>query len=91
MAELIMFSLRYCPSCKKALQLIDQVKADQPHLAAVSIRQIDERKEKKLADTYDYYYVPAFFLGRAKLSEGTVDYAAVKSILEQAYSTFSDS
>ena len=82
--QLLMFSLRYCPPCRRALQLLEQVKKDQPELAEIVIRVVDERKERKLAAKYDYYHVPTFFLGQEKLSEGAVTYEQVKTILEYA-------
>ena len=33
---------------------------------------IDERKQRDLANQYDYYLVPTFYLGEEKLHEGAI-------------------
>jgi hypothetical protein len=50
----------------------------------VEIEMIDESVEKELADSYDYYYVPTFYLNEEKLHEGGIFKNEVKSLLEKA-------
>jgi thiol-disulfide isomerase/thioredoxin len=79
-----MFYLPNCPFCKKAFKYIDEVKAENPELKNVEIETIDESVEKELADSYDYYYVPTFYMNEEKLHEGGIFKDEVKSLLEKA-------
>jgi glutaredoxin len=84
MKELTYFYLTGCPFCHKADQLIEQIKAQEPRLAAVPIHKIEESQEAALSDSYDYYYVPCFFLGDRKLFEGDPDETVIRTVLETA-------
>ncbi len=64
-----MFILRDCPYCKRALEYGRELAGD-PRFRGVELEIIDEREQAALADSYDYYYVPSYFLGREKLHEG---------------------
>ena len=57
-----LFYLKNCPFCRKALRYIDEVKAAHPELAAVDIELIEESEQPAVADGYDYYYVPTFYV-----------------------------
>ncbi|MFI3318667.1 MAG: thioredoxin [Rikenellaceae bacterium] len=68
----------------RALAYIEQIKREREDLAGVEIELVDELKEAARADRYDYYYVPTFYLGDEKLSEGTVTMSKVLEILERS-------
>ena len=57
-----LFYLRSCPFCKKALRYIDEARAAHPELAAVGIEMIEESEQPEVADAFDYYYVPTFYV-----------------------------
>ena len=57
-----LFYLKNCPFCRKALRYIDEAKAAHPELAAVGIELIEESEQPAVADGYDYYYVPTFYV-----------------------------
>ncbi len=84
MNELTLFILPDCPHCVKALRLQRELIEEFPELSAVNIRVIDESAEPELADSFDYYYVPTYYLGGEKLHEGIVDKELVRSILYKA-------
>ena len=84
MQELTYFYLKDCPYCHKADRILAQVTAASPELAAVPIRRIEELEQAALADSYDYYFVPCFFLGDKKLMEGDPDEAQVRAALTAA-------
>ena len=84
MQELTLFYLPDCPHCKRALRLLDELAAENPAYQAVRITRVDERAQKALADTYDYWYVPCFFAGRKKLFEGHMEKADVRAVLDAA-------
>jgi len=70
--KLTLFILRDCPFCKRALQYIKELKEEHPEFKAIELDIIDEQEQKALADSYDYYYVPTFYLGEKKLHEGGI-------------------
>ena len=50
----------------------------------VEIEEIDETRQRALADSYDYYYVPCFYLGREKLHEGHAEREDIRRVLDAA-------
>ncbi|MCL2498186.1 MAG: hypothetical protein FWF06_06200 [Symbiobacteriaceae bacterium] len=48
------------------------------------ITTIDEQKEPQLADSYDYYYVPTYFVGGEKLHEGVATKEKLEAVLRAA-------
>ena len=67
--KLTAFILSSCPYCLQAGELIEELYAENPALSKIEIDFIDEAKEPELAERYDYYRVPSFFLGEEKLYE----------------------
>ena len=80
-----LFSLKTCPFCKKALRYIDEAKAAHPELADVAIEMIEESEQPAVADSYDYYYVPTFYVNGVKVHEGGIYPDEVERILRQAH------
>lgn len=79
-----LFYLKTCPFCKKALRYIEEVKAAHPELAAVEIELIEESEQSALADRYDYYYVPTFYVDGEKVHEGGIWPDEVEAVLRKA-------
>lgn len=79
-----LFYLKNCPFCRKALRYIDEVKAAHPELAAVDIELIEESEQPAVADGYDYYYVPTFYVDGVKVHEGGIYPDEVEAILRKA-------
>lgn len=84
MKEITMFTLKNCPHCLLAKRLIKGLRDGDARYAAIQITEIDEREQPALADSYDYWLVPSFFIGREKLHEGHAEYADVKAVLDAA-------
>ena len=70
--KLTLFILRDCPFCKRALKYINELKEEYPEFNNIELDIIDEQEHKELAGSYDYYYVPTFYLGDKKLHEGGI-------------------
>lgn len=79
-----LFYLRSCPFCKKALRYIEEARAAHPELEAVEIEMIEESEEPEVADTFDYYYVPTFYVDGVKVHEGGIYADEVEKILRSA-------
>ena len=84
MRELTMFYLESCPYCKRARSYMEELRADNQSYARIPIKIIEERQEKALADSFDYYYVPCYYIGDRKIAEGAMDRAGVKAVLDEA-------
>lgn len=79
-----LFYLKNCPFCRKALKYIDDAKAAYPELAAIEIEMIEESEHPDVADKYDYYYVPTFYVGDEKVHEGGIYPDEVEQVLRKA-------
>ena len=79
-----LFYLRTCPFCKKALRYIEEAKAAHPELAAVEIEMIEESERPDVADAFDYYYVPTFYVDGVKVHEGPVTQQDVERVFALA-------
>lgn len=84
MKSVKLFYLKNCPFCKKALRYIEQAQASYPELAALHIEMIEESEHPDVADRYDYYYVPTFYVDEVKCHEGGVYPDEVERILRSA-------
>ena len=85
MKELTLFYFPQCPHCQRALKYQEELFAEHPEYRAVPLRMINERQETALAEQYDYWYVPTYFLGDEKLCEGVKDKALIEAAFKRAY------
>lgn len=80
-----MFVQKGCPHCKRALKWHEVMFTKlHPEWADIPLRIVDEEEEKALADTYDYYYVPSYYIEGEKVHEGPVTQQDVERIFETA-------
>ena len=70
MKDVILFKLTYCPHCKLALRLQEELFQAHPEWRDIPLQMIDEAEEPELANSYDYYYVPTYDVGGEKVHEG---------------------
>lgn len=84
MKRVQLFYLKNCPFCKKALRYIEEAKAAHPELQPIKIELIEESEEPEVADKYDYYYVPTFYLDGEKAHEGGIYPDEVTELLHKA-------
>ncbi len=82
MDKLTVFYQPLCPFCKKAFRFIEELKEENPEFGKIEIETIDEIKNAALADTYDYYYVPTFYVGKKKIHEGGIFKDEVRALLQ---------
>lgn len=84
MKRIQLFYLKNCPFCKKAFRYIEEAKAAHPELQSLQIELIEESEEPALADQYDYYYVPTFYIDGVKVHEGGIYPEEVEPLLHKA-------
>ena len=84
MKELTMFYFPECPYCQRAFRWHEELFREHPEYRQVPLRLVDEHKESALADSYDYWYVPSYFLGKEKLGEGVKEKAVIEAVFQRA-------
>ncbi len=84
MQKLTLFYLKNCPYCKKVFEYYDFLVKQNPQYENIQLERIEESRNPVIADGYDYYYVPAFYLGETKLFEGAMNLNDVKNVLDAA-------
>ena len=84
MKEVLMMFLPGCPHCKNADRMIKELMEKNEAYRSILIRKEDETKNKALADSLDYYYVPCFFVDGKKVFEGVPTMSGVENVLKEA-------
>lgn len=84
MKPVILFLTSWCPFCKKALSIIDELKSENLKYKDIDITVIDEDREPETADRYDYYYVPTFYVDGLKAHEGAPSKKKIQEVFDLA-------
>jgi len=84
MKQILLFYQKWCPYCKKAFAWMNELKKEHPEYAEVPLETVDENAEKERADSYDYYYVPTFYLDGKKIHEGVASKEIIEGIFKKA-------
>jgi thioredoxin 1 len=82
--QILMFIIASCPYCKKAMGYVEELMKEKPEYKNIPFRIIDETVETEFAESYDYYYVPAFYADNEKVHEGEAAKDDVRKVFEQA-------
>ena len=83
MKPIKLFYQARCPFCKRAFNYIDELKK-RPEYKDIIIETIEETEHPDIADQYDYYYVPTYFVGKRKAFEGGTTKEIVRKVFEEA-------
>lgn len=84
MKSMKLFYQERCPFCKKAFRYIDELRAEHPELRDIHIDTIEEEQHPDIAEQYDYYYVPTFYIDGKKAHEGGIFKEEVEALLRKA-------
>lgn len=89
MKKLKLFYLETCPYCINAQKALSELLTEHPSYESIEIEWIEESRDPFTAGRYDYYYVPAVFMGDQKLYEASPshDYYAIREHLRDALNT----
>jgi len=79
-----MFVTDWCPYCKKAFSIIEDLKNTNPQYENVEIKVIDKEREPDIAKQYDYYLVPTFYVDGVKLHEGVPSKDIILKVFEES-------
>ena len=69
MKEVLMFYLEDCGYCAKARQALEELFRENPAYRDLPLTRIEESRQPELADQYDYYAVPTYFVDGKKIFE----------------------
>lgn len=81
MKKLQIFYQERCPFCKRAFNYIDELKEENDVFRLINPECIEETIEVDYANSFDYYYVPTFYVDGEKVHEGGITKNEVKKIL----------
>ena len=84
MKKIMIFYQEKCPFCKRAFNYIEELKKENSKYSEIPIELIEETLQPDFADTFDYYYVPTFYLDGEKVHEGGIKKDEVKAIFNAA-------
>ncbi len=84
MKKVIMFYLQNCPHCKNAQRMMDELTDKNPEYKNIEIERIEESKNAKIASTYDYYYVPTYYVDGQKIHEGVPSPEKIDNVFKRA-------
>jgi len=84
MKKITMFIMASCPYCVKAQKWMDEVIKSDAKYAQIPLTVIDENKNPALANKYDYYYVPTYYIDNVKVHEGAASFDIVKKVFDDA-------
>lgn len=79
-----MMVLDGCPHCRRAFELMDELKKEHPEYNQVDVEVIEENREAGKRQGYDYWYVPTFFVDDAKIHEGVPTRDKVRRVFTEA-------
>lgn len=83
MKKITYFYLQFCPYCKRAEKLLQELLA-QPRYSEISVERVEESRQRDYARQFDYYYVPCFYVDGVKIHEGAADKNDIIKVLESA-------
>ena len=84
MKKITMFVMESCPYCKAALRCMEELCLENPDYKDLEIERIDERVYPEIAEKFDYYYVPAYYIDDKKLHEGAASIKNIRRVFNAA-------
>ena len=69
MKKLTVFYLEDCPYCRKAMDAVKKLEAENLEYGRIETEWIEESRNPEIAEHYDYYFVPSVYCGEEKLYE----------------------
>jgi len=84
MKKIKMFIMASCPYCKEALRWMNELFAENLNYKKLEIEIIDEREKPEIANKFDYYYVPSFYVEDKKMHEGAAGLEKIRRVFDAA-------
>ncbi len=80
-----MFMMATCPYCRQAAAWMEELFAEHPEYREVDLTIVDEWQQPDVANAYDYWYVPTYYVGDKKVHEGAATRQAVEKVFAEGY------
>lgn len=84
MKPVLLFIMESCPYCQQALHWMEELTRANPKYSDVEIKIIDETLQPDIANKYDYYYVPTYYIDGEKVHEGVATKDIIRNVFEKA-------
>jgi len=84
MKKITLFTMKTCPHCKRALGWMDELYKENAAYKTIELVNIDENLHPDIAEKYDYYYVPTFYVGDEKKHEGVASLEIIRGVFDAA-------
>ncbi len=85
MKPIKMFMMAACPYCRQASAWMEEIFQENPEYKGIDLTIIDETKQPDIADGYDYWFVPTYYVGDEKRHEGAATKEAVSRVFAEGY------
>lgn len=72
MKQITMFYLTHCGYCAKAHMALEELMAENTLYQSLEITKIEEDEQPSIAEQYDYWAVPSFFVEGEKIFEAHI-------------------
>jgi thiol-disulfide isomerase/thioredoxin len=72
MKKILLFYLTDCGYCQRAHRAMDELMEENPAYKALEIEKIEESVHPDIADKYDYFATPTFYVGGEKAFEAHI-------------------
>ena len=73
-----------CPYCRIAHRWMDQILRSKSEYENIEIEIIDEVRHQEIANKYNYWYVPTYYVGETKIHEGATSKKNIQKVFEEA-------
>ena len=84
MTKVTLFVMVGCPYCRQAQNWMKELMEEHPEYRDVPMEVIDEVQQPEIANRWDYYYVPTYFVEKEKLHEGAATKQKIQRVFEAA-------
>ena len=84
MKQIQMFIQKSCPHCILALRLQEELLEEHPGWREIPLEIVDELARPEYAETFDYWYVPTYFVDGVKVHEGHAEREDVEKVFRAA-------
>lgn len=85
MKPILMFYMETCPYCREARAWMREIVQEHPEYAKIPLEMVEERERPDVAEQYDYWYVPTYFVGGEKAHEGAASRAMIEAVYRRAF------
>ena len=74
----------YCPFCRQASAIMQELFVEHPEYREIPMAILDEVSQRTETEKYDYNLVPCFFIEGERVFEGVPSKAVIQDVFERA-------